>query len=107
MLRKTPETGFTLIELLVVISIIGFLSSIVLVALGDARAAARDAQRIAELRQLTVALELYRIDSDENKYPPHYDGSEGGPPVLISSCGGVPTEILTLNSSKRSLLTNI
>lgn len=51
--------GFTLIELLVVVAIIGMLSSVVLAALGEARASARDSKRLSDLRQMQTALELY------------------------------------------------
>ncbi|MDO8564718.1 MAG: type II secretion system protein [bacterium] len=51
--------GFTLIELLVVIAIIGILSSVVLASLNSARTKARDARRVADLKQVQVALELY------------------------------------------------
>jgi len=53
------QKGFTLIELLVVIAIIGLLASIVLVSLNSARAKARDVRRIADLRQMQLALEMY------------------------------------------------
>ncbi|PIT91375.1 hypothetical protein COU17_01105 [Candidatus Kaiserbacteria bacterium CG10_big_fil_rev_8_21_14_0_10_49_17] len=59
--------GFTLIELLVVIAIIGLLSSVVLASLNSARAKARDARRVSDLKQLQLALELY-YDSN-GSYP--------------------------------------
>lgn len=61
------ERGFTLIELLVVIAIIGMLSSVVLASLNSARSKARDARRLADIRQLQTALEMYY--NDHNNYP--------------------------------------
>lgn len=51
--------AFTLIELLVVIAIIGLLSSVVFASLNSARSKARDARRLADMRQIQIALELY------------------------------------------------
>ena len=65
--NKSLVWGFTLIELMVVISIIGLLASIVLVALSSARTKARDAKRLADIRQIQNALELYF--NDNNRYP--------------------------------------
>lgn len=56
------QKGFTLIELLVVISIIGFLSSIVLGSLTVSKQKANDARIISDMRQLKNALELYALD---------------------------------------------
>lgn len=61
------QKGFTLIELLVVIAIIGMLSTLAVVSLNSAREKSRDAKRIADVRQIQTALELYY--QDNNGYP--------------------------------------
>ena len=53
------KKGFTLIELLVVISIIGLLSTLGAVSLNSARQRSRDARRVADMKNLPTALELY------------------------------------------------
>lgn len=91
--NKKQEKGFTLIELLVVIAIIGLLASVVLLALNSARQKARDAKRLADVRQIASALELYF--NDNNGYPgstgalvPTYLGQFPSFPTPVeSSCG--------------------
>jgi prepilin-type N-terminal cleavage/methylation domain-containing protein len=72
--------AFTLVELLVVISIIGLLSTIAVVSLSSARMKARDTRRLADMRQIQTAIQLY------------YE-TYGGFPGLISDvgCGGWDT----------------
>ncbi len=78
-----PKKGFTLIELLIVIAILGLLASIVLVGLGGARAKARDSRRIADLRQVQNALEIYYATKGE--YP------------NVSSWGDLSTALINAN----------
>jgi general secretion pathway protein G len=56
------KKGFTLIELLVVISIIGILTTLVMVNLNAARERARDTQRKSDLSNIQTALRLYYND---------------------------------------------
>lgn len=58
------KKGFTLIELLVVIAIIGLLASIIIINLNNARKKARDAKRLAEIREIINGLDLYYHDNE-------------------------------------------
>jgi len=60
------KKGFTLIELLVVITIIGLLSTIVLVNMRDARAKAHDANIQSHMHQVRNAAEMSYINNNES-----------------------------------------
>lgn len=66
-MQKTMKKGFTLIELLIVIAIIGLLATIAIVSLSTAQQKARDAKRVADIKQLQSAVELHF--SEERYYP--------------------------------------
>jgi general secretion pathway protein G len=74
--NNIKKSGFTLIELLVVIAIIGLLSTLSVVALSSAREKARNAKRVADIKQIQTALELYY--NDNNAYPTSVDFSGTG-----------------------------
>ncbi len=65
---KHTNKGFTLVELLVVIAIIGLLAGIAVVSVNSTRAKARDARRIADIKQMQNALELYN-NTKNGQYP--------------------------------------
>lgn len=94
---KGLDRGFTLIELLVVISIIGLLSSVVLASLSTARASARDSERIAAVKQIQNALELYALDHG-GEYPGYINpNTTNGESAFARSVAG-SQEIGTGNS---------
>ena len=63
MFRSIPEL-FTLIELLVVIAIIAILASLLLPSLMQAREAARGIQCTAKLKQLSLTMQQYMMESE-------------------------------------------
>ena len=57
------KTGFTLIELMVVIAIIGILSTILYASFDVAKSQSRDKVRMASLKELQLAIELYKAQN--------------------------------------------
>ncbi len=87
MRNKKGERGFTLIELLVVIGIIALLSTLAVFSLNSARKKSRDAKRLADVRQIQTALELYY---DDQKEYPSYSGVLGSQ-CLVNTITGFET----------------
>lgn len=65
--NKSSQIGFTLIELMVVVGIIAILSSILYANFNEARMIARDKTRMTTLKEVQLALELYKAQNGE--YP--------------------------------------
>jgi prepilin-type N-terminal cleavage/methylation domain-containing protein/prepilin-type processing-associated H-X9-DG protein len=62
---RRPQRGFTLIELLVVIAIIAILAAILFPVFSRAREKARQASCTSNLKQIGLAIIMYRSDYDE------------------------------------------
>ena len=91
--------GFTLVELMVVVSVIGILSAVVYASFGDSRKIARDDIRKTDLKNLQVAIELYRAQN--GRYPEQGCGTvgtqwAGAAPVNNSALSSCPQYIVKL-----------
>ncbi len=64
---RLRNRGFTLVEIVIVVAIIAVLATIVLMAVNQARAKSRDGARVSDLKQIELALALYREQS--GSYP--------------------------------------
>ncbi len=79
--------AFTLVELLVVIGIIAVLISLLLPALGRARAKARDAQCLSNLHQITLGALVYAQDNHGALPPMRGDNGPGASGALAAFIG--------------------
>lgn len=60
--REGKPRAFTLVELLVVIAVIGILASLLMTALASARAKGQGISCLSNLRQVSLACQLYTVD---------------------------------------------
>jgi prepilin-type N-terminal cleavage/methylation domain-containing protein len=98
---KKNAQGFTLIELLVVIAIIGILSAVVLSSVNIARAKARDAQRLAQMKEIRSALDIFYETNQTypSSTPTGFTGDDAALQFLASAVDGnfylskVPTPV--------------
>jgi len=93
-MKKINQKGFTLIELLVVIAIIGLLSTLAVVALNNARQKSRDAKRVADVKQIQTALELF------------YNEYSGYPDMASGAVSGLPTADANFSTFMAQIPTN-
>ncbi|MFA5130577.1 MAG: type II secretion system protein [Patescibacteria group bacterium] len=85
-MKRFSASGFTLIELLVVIAIIGLLATMAVASVAATQKKARDTKRIAEIKQIQTALEMYK---DLNgKFPDNTDAGDGAGGYDIGCLGG-------------------
>lgn len=94
MMNCKKKKGFTLVELLVVIAIIGILAAVGVTALSGARTKARDAKRVADMKQVQSALELYF--SDQASYP---IGMADGSGMALGALTDCTTACKTISST--------
>ena len=98
-MKYLPSRAFTLVELFVVIAIIGILTAVVYANFGQARAVSRDEVRKTSVKDLELAIKLYKAQN--GTYPPQ--GCTSG----ATSFAGPGTESFTWAASCANYITGL
>ncbi len=72
------KLGFTLVELLITVTILGILSTVAYVGVGEIRKTIRDNKRRADLNQVARALELFKADYGQYPVNNYYSTAPSG-----------------------------
>src|SRR5262245_18125423 len=82
--RLVPLRAFTLIELLVVVATIASLASLLLPALGKAKAKAQSISCLSNLKQLQLCWQMYADDHNDIMAPNKWGSSGAGGPISFA-----------------------
>lgn len=91
-LHSRNGRGFTIVELLIVIVVIAILAAITIVAFNGVQQRARDTQRLADIKTIVKALELYKTTT--GTYP-NAVGTPNASGWEVSTTGSAPTNFLS------------
>lgn len=77
MRHNSHQRGFTIVELLIVITVIALLAAIVIIAYSGVQKRARDAAVRSDFSNVQKRIELIKVESSDNTYPPTLHGRSG------------------------------
>lgn len=94
---KNKSNGFSLVEILVVFTIIGILATVFYLSFSDIRKTARDAQRLSDIKQLSLAFKAYHqrhsVFPSTTPVPATFSSAD-----LFLVCLGVPSSATCPNA---------